>query len=98
MFIIDFYNNYAGMKIREYKLFYPGKRFAKEMASYLYNDYILFSATLGENSTNPQNIFAITMIFGFGNGTDSTIDISPFLMDTGYYNENNNLFNYLMEK
>ena len=32
-----------------------------------------------------------------GNGTDFEIDISPYLMDTGYYNQNNNLFNRLMQ-
>ena len=38
------------------------------------------------------------MIFGFANGTDHEIDISPYLMDTGYYNSENNLYDYLMTK
>ena len=96
MFLFDFYNNYAGIKIREYKFSYTNKRFAREMDVTMYNGYIVFSATLGEISDNPSNTFAILMIFGFANGTDHTIDISPYLMDTGYYNPSNNLYNYLM--
>ena len=53
----------------------------------MYNGYILFTATLGDSNQN--DIFAIMMIFGFANGTDFTTDISPYLMDTGYYNEEN---------
>ena len=96
MFLFDFYNNYAGIKIREYKFYYPERRFAKEMAAYMYNGYILFTATLSD--TNQSDIFASMMIFGFGNGTDHEIDISPYLMDNGNYNSAYNLFDYLMSK
>ena len=99
-FLFDFYDNYNKMKLRSYALYFPERRFAKEMSCYLYNGYILFSATLSEITLdeNPANIFSIMMIFGFGNGTDLEIDISPYLMDTGYYNNENNLYDYLIEK
>ena len=87
MFLFDFYNNYAGLKIREYLFKEENKRFAKEITAYTYNNYILLSATMGESGNNPQNIFAIIMIFGFANGTDFETDISPYLMDTGSYDE-----------
>ena len=96
MFLFDFFNDYTGIKIREYNFTYTDKRFAKEISAYMYNGYILLSATLGETGEDPQNIFAIMMIFGFGNGTDSTIDISPYLMDTGFYQSSNNLYDYLI--
>ena len=48
MFLFDFYKDYAGVKIREYKFYYPNRRFAKEMAAYMYNGYILLTATLGD--------------------------------------------------
>ena len=38
------------------------------------------------------------MILGFANGTDSNIDIYPYLMDTGDYDESNNLYDLLMER
>ena len=96
MFLFDFYNNYAGAKIREYIFYYPGKRFAKEMDASMYNGYILFTATLSDSTED--NTFAAMMIFGFGNGTDFTTDISPYLMDTGYYSTEINLYDFLMSK
>ena len=95
LFLLDFYNNYEGMKMREYKFYYPDKIFAKEVSVHVYYDYLLFSATLG-NSNNHENTFAIIMILGFANGTDSTIDIYPYLMDTGDYDVANNLYDYLI--
>ena len=93
MFLIDFYDDYKGVKIRDYVFYYPEKRFAKEMAAYMYNGYILLTATISDKDQN--DMFAIMMIFGFANGTDFEIDISPYLMDTGYYNEENNLYDMI---
>ena len=83
------------MKMREYQFHHPEKIFAKEVSVHVYNDYLLFSATLGE-IFNHEITFAIIMILGFANGTDSNIDIYPYLMDTGDYNESNNLYDYLI--
>ena len=94
MFLIDFYQNFQKAKIRKYKFYYPEKRFAKEMDASMYNGYILFTATVSGSYQN--DTFAIMMIFGFANGTDHEIDISPYLMDTGYYDDSNNLYDYLM--
>ena len=87
MFLIDFYNNFAEMKMREFRFYYSDKRFVKEMSAYDYNGYIFFSATLDNTDNSGNNIFSILMIFGFANGTDLTIDISPYLADSGNYNE-----------
>ena len=94
MFLFDLYDNYDGLRIREYKFYYPEKRFAKEVDASMYNGYIVFTSTISNN--NQSDMFAIMMIFGFANGTDNTIDISPYLMDTGYYDSSNNLYDYLM--
>ena len=96
MFLFDFFNNYQGYKLREYKFNYPNKRFAKEIAAYTYNGYILLCVTLSDSSIS--STFASMIIFGFGNGTDHTINISPYLMDTDNYSSSNNLFTYLMSK
>ena len=97
MFLIDFYNNFAEMKMREFRFYYSDKRFVKEMSAYDYNGYIFFSATLDNTDNSGNNIFSILMIFGFANGTDLTIDISPYLADSGNYNEAKNLYNDLMD-
>ena len=94
MFLIDLYNTYNEYKMRHYKFDYPEKRFAKEMDASIYNGYIVFTATLSNNAQNET--FAIMMLFGFANGTDHIIDISPYLMDTGSYDSSNNLYEYLM--
>ena len=94
MFLFDFYNNYDGYKIREYVFSYTNKRFAKEIAAYMYNGYVILCTTLNNSEVN--SIFSALIIFGFGNGTDHEIDISPYLMDTGYYTDTNNLYTYLI--
>ena len=96
MYIFDFYNNYEKLRYRRYLFHHPGKRFAKEMEGSIYNGYTVFSATLSDSSE--EDTFAIIMIFGFANGTDHTIDISPYLMDTGNYSESNNLYDYLISR
>ena len=94
MFLFDLYENYEKLKVREYKFDYPERRFAKEVDASMYNGYIVFTATISDKAQS--DMFAIMMIFGFANGTDHEIDISPYLMDTGYYNSTNNLYDYLM--
>ena len=98
MFLIYFYNNYEGMKMREFIFHYPGKRFSKEMCAHEHNGFILFSATLESPPGNDYDVFSFMLIFGFANGTDLKIDIYPFLMDTNNYNETNNLYDFLIEK
>ena len=96
LFLFDFYNDYSGLKIREYRFGYSGKIFGKELAARMYNEYIVFTGTLGDTYWDTiNNCFSLMMIFGFGNGTDHTIDISPYLADTGYYDDNYNLYQYL---
>ena len=64
----------------------------KEIQGYTYNGYIIFTYC-----SNEKDIFSTLLFFGYANGTDFTIDISPYLMDTGEYNSNNNLYNRLYE-
>jgi len=91
------------MKIRRYKMKFlnPNLYFNKEFSVSYYNGYITLAAVLVNNNVDfpgtSDSMSAMLMIFGFGNGTDFEIDISPYLMDTGYYNPNNNLFNRLMQ-
>ena len=96
-FVIDLYEDYTKMKMRRFNFKYPGQFFIKESSVSYYNGYITLAATIGDNENEfPTGIKALLIIFGFGNGTDFEIDISPYLMDTGYYDKENNLFNRLM--
>ena len=101
-FIFDLYNNYTAMRIRRYKMKYitPDLYFNKEFSVSYYNGYITLTGVLiNQNEDYPSSttsMSAMLIIFGFGNGTDFEIDISPYLMDTGYYDPSNNLFDRLM--
>ena len=55
------------------------------MSAYFWNDYLLFTPSYYDRNDGSKKIYSILMIFGFPNGTDFTIDIAPYLMDTGYY-------------
>ena len=67
------------------------------MSGLVYNDYFLLSTTyknIDDYYDDNNNYFSMFMIFGYANGTDSTIDISYFLNNIGdnQNNQNNNIF------
>ena len=95
-FFIDFYDNYGGMKMREYRFTYSDKRFTKEMSAYNFNGFVVFTTTIDNIDNSGNNLFSLMMIFGYANGTDLLIDIYPYLMDTDVYNDTYNLYNFLM--
>ena len=87
-----------------------------QISGLLYNDYLLLTMTSIpeeelDNSEDEINYFSMLMIFGYPNGTDSTINIEIFLNDIENYiseisysfydflNENltieNNIFGYI---
>ncbi len=75
-----------------------------QIKGFSYNNYLMFSSTggIGNNQgyTNYQNYakyLSMFMIFGYANGTDSTIDISQFLFKEDYNNIDNNFFWFLFQ-
>ena len=91
LYIFDLFEEYTAMKLRIYKMKFNDQYFDKETSVSYYNGYMTLTAVLVN-----ETMSAMLMIFGFGNGTDFEIDISPYLMDTGYYNPTNNLYERLM--
>ena len=89
--IFDLYNNYYNFKIRRYRYDISHELY-KEIQGYTYNGYIIFTYC-----SNSYDIFSTLLFFGYANGTDFTIDISPYLMDTGDYNSINNLYSRLYQ-
>jgi len=69
---------------------------SSEISAFIYNDFLAFTGTLVKNSDTSAT-FSIFMIFGYANGTDSEIDISPYLLDSPNYNNSLNLYDYLTE-
>ena len=94
-----FSDTYSKMKIRIYNYYLENYVLNKEMSIYFWNDYLLYSPTYYDKSDTKDNKdnYSILMIFGFVNGTDFIMDISPYLMDTGYYIEGNDLVTRLLK-
>ena len=94
--------HYKYIKVRYYSYdFYNEKisKFAKEISAFIFNDFLVFTATAlpRDANSNSDNFFPILLMFGYPNGTDFEIDVFPYLMDTGSYSGSNNLIYYLMK-
>ena len=92
-----FSDTYSKMKIRYYSYSLENYVLKKEMSIYFWNDYLLYTPSYYLSSDNDKKTYSMLMIFGFANGTDFTMDISPHLMDTGYYTEGNDLVTRLLK-
>ena len=88
-------DDYTKMKTRYFSYSLNNYKVKKELSAYFWNNYLLFTPTY-ETTTN-DNTHSFLLIFGFANGTDFIMDISPHLMDTGYYNNGNDLATRLLQ-
>ena len=92
---MDFNNDYSKLKMRLFHHKQPNDvQFIKEFKGYIYNGFFTFTSTVA--AVNSDEYYSILLFYGYPNGTDFEIDISPYLMDTGNYQPENNLFNRLM--
>ena len=66
---------------------------SKDMALYYFNDYIYFTGTI---KVSNGGTYSILITFGYANGKDSVLDISPYLKDSNNTNINLNLFDYFL--
>ena len=87
LLLYDLYNNYQNVKMRWYLISISNLGLKKELSLYSFNDYLMLSIT--------GSSFADLIIFGYANGTDSIIDISPYLSDSLNYKEDLNLITEL---
>ena len=97
--LYDLYNSYTQMKTRQYYYHLDDYQLRKELTLYTYNGFLIFSSTaVTPKSYETTNYISLLVFFGYPNGTDFEIDISIYLMDTDYYDSNDNLYNFLMQK
>ena len=94
---IDLYNNYSIIKFRYYTYESSIYIFNNELSGYNYNNYFIFSITAIKREIGGNNYNSLLMIFGYANGTDSEINISPYLSDSDSYNINLNLVGTILE-
>ena len=100
--LFDLYNEYQGLKARYYSYNLNSQimsSLGNEISGFTYNGFLAFTATVLPTVPNSDrdNVFPIFLMFGYPNGTDTEIDIYLFLMDSDDYNQDNNLYNYLMK-
>ena len=93
----DFYENYQYIIFRYYQYNFQNSKISKfiyEISAFIFNGFLAFTGTLlppDFNSDN-SNVFAIFLMFSYPNGTDSEINIFPYLTDTGSYDNSYNLY------
>ena len=86
--LFDLYNDYQNLKIREYEIRLETYKYHREISAAIYNGFICFSSSVYQSS-HPNNIISIFMMFGYFNQTNQennkTIDIYEYIS-----NESNN--------
>ena len=100
--LFDFFNWYEALKVRYYRFSIYNEKIStleKELSASIFNGFLAITATTlpRDINTNQDNFFSIFLMFGYANGTDSEINIFPYLMDTNYYDESKNIINDLLE-
>ena len=101
LFIIlfDLYRSYTEMKVRNYYFTFTNDKisqFSNELSAFVYNGYLMLTGIVS-STNNPDNTFPILLIFGYVNGTDSEINLLPYLSDCDAYDSSKNLVNDLVE-
>ena len=97
--LLDFYGSYSSYKFRIYNYtLFNDLRIKKELSVYSFKqDFLVFSSTMGpRNTDNGDPLTSFLIFFSYPNGTDFTINISPYIKNADNYDSTQNLFNYLM--
>ena len=95
--LFDLYFNYRFIKVRYYKFdfSYNISAFTQELSAHLYNGFLAFTSTVSDYN---NKIFSLLIFFGYANGTDFEIDISPYFIDSDSFSNSSNLINDIMDK
>ena len=96
----DFYQNYNYIKVRYYSYDFRSDKFLKfssEISAFIYNDFLIFTATYIYQGLSLETISPILLMFGYPNGTDFEMDISPYFIDSENYTASINLYNDLFK-
>ena len=94
LMFFDFCNWYHCLKIRTYQFDLTGYYFNKELAVDYFNGYLMLTSTVSPNGGH--DLSSILLFFGYPNGTDFYMNISPYVTNSEYYVTGNNLISYLL--
>ena len=96
---MDLYDTYEKMKTRHFYYDLSWHQIRKELYGYIYNGYFVFTSTVvTPQSYTSEDYFSFLLFFGYANGTDMEIDISPYLSDVPDHDASKNLYNFLISK
>ena len=90
-YLFDFFNEYTKIiiSIYEYDLSYYD--IVKDITFYYFNNFIYFTAAYYY-----YDMCSLLIVFGYSNGNDISIDISPYLLDSDNSNININIFDFFL--
>ena len=101
IFIIETDNSYRSLNLKDYYFNLESTtnnyQFTKELSLGMYKGFLLFTSTISSNKAS-DNYFSYLIFFGYANGTDFNMDISPYLADMDEYDTNNDFVTYLLDK
>ena len=83
---IDFFNDFKSIKTRYYS-YTTTYDINKEFQLYSFNGFLVYTSTV-----NSEKFNSILIFFGYPNGTDFEIDISPYIQNADEYISSNNIF------
>ena len=88
----DWYNY---LNTRTYKFSMTGYYFNKEFTIDYFKDFLMFTSTVSPNGGS--SLSSMLLFFSYPNLTDFYMNISPYVTDSGYYQNGYNLIDYLLQ-
>ena len=99
--IIKTKKNYTSHSIKEYQFNLASStnniKFTKELSLGMYKGFLLFTSTISTNIDYADDFSSYLIFIGYANGTDFTVDISPYFADIDGYDFNNDIVKFLLE-
>ena len=96
LMFFETYDWYKNINTRTYSFDIGGYNITEELSVDFFNGFLMFTA-----SVVPVNdgslLSSLLLFFSYPNGTDFYLNISPYVMDSEYYS-NDNLIEYLLNK
>ena len=97
--LIDTYNNYQNIIIREYKMVYNSYKTHKEITAIIYNNFICVSSSVYKTSNYSYGLMSMFMIIGYFNETNNndnnfTINIYDYFLNE----EENNIVDIIINR
>ena len=93
--------NYTSHSIKEYQFNLASStnniKFTKELSLGMYKGFLLFTSTISTNIDYADDFSSYLIFIGYANGTDFTVDISPYFADIDGYDFNNDIVKFLLE-